>query len=260
METFKLFKRLGKSNPGNYAVGVTVDGESTVSVFLYKALGNMVTGDNLSTENCTLIDSKVYMFTEVFTGDGIQKTIYFTRFGKLTEPLSNDLFKSREGASVLGLLNIDYFTNSEVVTFNSVKKKYCFITTLPTITSLAVTITDYENNNDIYREFFNGSITIGTETPAGKFRKRMLLELPPNDSLAVIEAQIDIVTKILFLLLDKLPEESAQILAEFPQFPTVRSKLQDTSVLTVKSIDNCIKEFDGKQKIRNLQQEYYKLK
>ena len=93
-------------------------------------------------------------------------------------------------------------------------------------------------------------------------RKKVLLELDPNDSLSYMEAQLDILTKLVFTLLDALdPSIKNVIKSQFPDLNSVEAALMNTSLLNVKDIEHCMREINTtKTKVREIQQNYYEFK
>lgn len=93
------------------------------------------------------------------------------------------------------------------------------------------------------------------------FRRDMIKQLDPNQSLAYIEAQLDAVTKALFLMFEQLPDVKEKVDREFPELPDFISELNNTSVFSVKTTTDCLAEITKtKAKIRQLQAAYYAVK
>ena len=87
------------------------------------------------------------------------------------------------------------------------------------------------------------------------------MAVDPNDSLSGLEAQVDILTKIVIAFMEEFPDEFSKIKKEnffLNRFIEANSK---TSLLNIKTAEKCIEEM-SKQKtlIRNTQKKYYEEK
>ncbi|TCL76806.1 hypothetical protein EDC14_100188 [Hydrogenispora ethanolica] len=88
-------------------------------------------------------------------------------------------------------------------------------------------------------------------------KRKLLCEIDPNESLSAIEAQLDLLSLMVFRIIETIPEPKKY----FADFEDFRKTFDQTSVLTVKSMDKCLKEMTGiKKLIRTLQEEYYEKK
>lgn len=92
-------------------------------------------------------------------------------------------------------------------------------------------------------------------------RRKMLMAVDLNDSLSGLEAQVDILTKIVIAFMEEFPDEFSKIKKEnffLNRFIEANSK---TSLLNIKTAEKCIEEM-SKQKtlIRNTQKKYYEEK
>lgn len=204
----------------------------------------------------TVVDHADYELSDVFSGDGKQKSIFFTSQGFITEIIDLNRLKVREGRSVLELLSVK--SPMLNVKFNSLGDKYVVISTVPFVEGTEFAYTDIDNNVT-YSQVFGKEFTI-TPSKAADFRNKMLFHLSPNDNLAMLEAQLDILTAVFLKLLNKLPNEKNALVAQFPELLSAVEKTDRYSVLTVKPVDKCMEELEGKKRIRELQQKYYQLK
>lgn len=93
-------------------------------------------------------------------------------------------------------------------------------------------------------------------------RKKVLLELDANESLSYMEAQLDILTKLVFTLFDVLdPSIKNAVKLQFPNLTSVETALMNTSLLNVKDIEHCMREINStKSKVREIQHNYYEYK
>ncbi|CAK7048108.1 MAG: hypothetical protein PHAS_01419 [Phascolarctobacterium sp.] len=92
-------------------------------------------------------------------------------------------------------------------------------------------------------------------------RRKMLISIDPNDSLAALEAQLDILTGIVLTFMGNFPNEFSKMKKEEISLEKFLATYNETSVLEVKTVEKCIEEM-AKQKmlIRNSQKIYYREK
>lgn len=94
-----------------------------------------------------------------------------------------------------------------------------------------------------------------------KAREKLLRSCEPNMSLACMEAQLDILTRLVFLSLEANPTTSLEVAKTFPKLKEFTDIINDSSLLNVKAIDKCLSEIaNTKAKIRGLQAEYFAAK
>jgi len=179
-----------------------------------------------------------------------------TGFGELID--LNNISRSRDELCAQQLIDntndypnvVIYFHNSadEVLVFinSSVKTQYSY--------QLIDNKPAYLIAQNIYPDLVNVSNIWGA-------RKDMIWQLDPNQSLAYIEAQLDAVTKVLFLMLEQLPDVKAKLIQKFPELADLESELNNTSVFNVKAAADCLMEITKtKTKVRQLQTAYYAVK
>ncbi|MDR3565596.1 MAG: hypothetical protein P4N59_29730 [Negativicutes bacterium] len=91
-----------------------------------------------------------------------------------------------------------------------------------------------------------------------KARRAVVSSLDPNDSIAALESQVDILSQLVFSLLDAMPDCCGAAKVAFPQLDQFKAAVQATSVLTVKGAAVAIPELRAKkQQVRTLQQAYF---
>ncbi len=114
---------------------------------------------------------------------------------------------------------------------------------------------------DILNDCFDHKYDKASEK-ANYRRKKVLLELDANESLSYMEAQLDILTKLIFTLLEVAdPAIKNAIKLQFPELNIVEAALKNTSLLNIKDIEHCMKEINTtKAKVREIQQNYYEFK
>jgi hypothetical protein len=94
-----------------------------------------------------------------------------------------------------------------------------------------------------------------------KARQTVLYNLDPNDSIAYLEAQLDILNQLVFTMLDALPDVKKQVVGALPEYDDFKNCFADSNLMTVKPVDKCIAEIGAtKAKVRQLQKTYYAIK
>lgn len=90
-------------------------------------------------------------------------------------------------------------------------------------------------------------------------KQEIVMSLNPNNSLSYLEAQIDILTSIVFKILEVAdPSLREEIKTAIPELDLIETSLKTTSVLSIKTVDKCLEEFStGKLTTRTLQKAYY---
>jgi hypothetical protein len=86
-------------------------------------------------------------------------------------------------------------------------------------------------------------------------RRKLMVELDPNDSLSYLEAQLDIVTKIIIQVAEQYPH-LYNVIPELAQFKAV---FEETSVFNIKPVEDGLREMtEGKAKTRKYQEQYFR--
>lgn len=89
-------------------------------------------------------------------------------------------------------------------------------------------------------------------------KKKVLMELNPNTSLAALEAQVDLLTTIVITMLKNQPDLIKFIQKDISYLSSFEQVFTDTSLLTIKDSEKCLNEIkENKAKIRQVQIEYY---
>lgn len=92
-------------------------------------------------------------------------------------------------------------------------------------------------------------------------RKELLNQLDPNNSLSYIEAQLDMLTKLVITMLKSQPEVCEKVCQSFIDMPQFEQAFNETSVLSVKTAEKCLEElWSTKAKVRDLQRQYFEAK
>lgn len=79
-------------------------------------------------------------------------------------------------------------------------------------------------------------------------------------SLSCMDAQLEMITKMLMVIVDTNPDIAAAIEKAMPNIADIRKAIEDTSLLNIKNNDKLLKEINQKKYIRSVQESYYKLK
>lgn len=88
-------------------------------------------------------------------------------------------------------------------------------------------------------------------------RREILSSLDPNDTLSYLEAQVDILTKILL----ELVKSNTDIMEKIPELNLFKDVFEETNIFNVKSIQDGIQEMiNGKSKVRKYQKRYFEQK
>ncbi len=113
--------------------------------------------------------------------------------------------------------------------------------------------------NDVIREFYPDFIK---EQAIQIARYKVVSELDPNDSIAALEAQVDLLSKVMFGILHKLSlDDQGSILSQYPFLVQLEEVLNQYNVTKVKSEENCIAEITSKKRqVRQLQSIYHQIK
>lgn len=189
--------------------------------------------------------------------------MYYDNLGNLTTPIDNTKYitRSRDGFGVLKVL-FDINDTNPIMYFNTNGEKLCILSFLPIRTanmSFTVRAID-ELPNAVWISVFGESFS--TKVDVAKARRALLAESDPNDSLAYMEAQLDVLNEVVFSMYDTLTlDQQDSIKKVVPAFDEFRTLIGSHSVLTIKSEIKCLEELStGKAKIRKVQSDYYTAK
>jgi len=112
-----------------------------------------------------------------------------------------------------------------------------------------ITLFDYLCTN------VDGFISVNKEQNA---KKKVLMELNPNTSLAALEAQVDLLTELVISMLKNQPDLIKSVQKDIPYLSSFEQVFTDTSLLAIKDAEKCLNEIkETKAKIRQVQIEYY---
>ena len=94
-----------------------------------------------------------------------------------------------------------------------------------------------------------------------KYRKKLRENTEPRVSLSYMEAQLDIICQLMFLLLEQNKEFYNKAIELIPNLNDFKNTLNNTYITNIKSLQDCLNEIAiNKTKIRNIQKEYYEYK
>lgn len=89
-------------------------------------------------------------------------------------------------------------------------------------------------------------------------RKKFLSKLDPNNSLAYLEAQLDLLTQIVFIMLQEQPELRDRVCELFAGMTELQTVFSTTSVMSIKPVQQCLQEIrETKAAVREQQRIYF---
>jgi hypothetical protein len=218
-------------------------------------LSSITDPTTIDQENYTLLGTSQFKEDQL----AIDKKLMGIFKNRLTDVIDlESITESRDSLNILQLQDLDY--SKLLLTIYRLGDKYCIISDIPLQTDLSVTLlTSPTTSSDILSGFFGTDFT--NIQNLKKARVRVIVGADPNDSLAYMEAQLDILSQLVFAIYDLLPDTSKnKVVGLIPELFIYREKLESSYVMTVKPSDKCLQELDTKAKIRNLQSQYYMAK
>lgn len=200
--------------------------------------------DNNS-QTMSLVDEIVFNLQN-YNKTGIMFAVFVDNKNKLTLPINfSMILGSRDGFNLLRFYNVH--ETLPLITFCIIDNKTVIISNRQIKSNLPINITDKIEPKEIYIEVFGESYLNAHKI--GNARRKIMVELDPNNSLSYIEAQLDLLTAIAFgLLTDKQKEQFKEIWL-------------NTTVTNIKDFNRCMAELQmNKAKVRELQLQYYEEK
>lgn len=246
-------------------VDVVIDSGGNITITYFKsnfANANIEMTNTNTDADYTQISTIAFPLSDI-SAVGHSYAIYFDNMGNLTKPIDNTKYiaNSRDG---FGLLKVLFGINDSnpIIYLNSYNEKACVLC-YPPIRNANVTFAVRERNelpSEVWADIFGEDFSIRMN--GAKARKKLLAEADPNNSLSYIEAQLDILTEVVFSMYDHCTDEQqAAVRKAVPIFDEFRSLLGSYSILTIKSADKCLDELSTvKAQIRKYQLDYYKAK
>jgi len=244
-------------------IDVVVDSDDNITITYFKS---NLTNSDIETAHTdadyTKISSVTFPISDI-SAITHSYAIYFNNMGNLTAPIDNTKYitSSRNG---FGILQVMFGINDSnpIIYLNSNAEKLCILC-YPPIRNSNVAFTIRAKNeipNDVWIDEFGEAFS--SKVSVAKARRTLLIESDPNNSLSYIEAQLDILTKIVFSIYDNCTaDQQAAIQKVVPAFGEFRTLIDSHSVLTIKSEVKCLEELsNGKAKIREFQSDYYTAK
>lgn len=244
-------------------IDVIVDSDDNITITYFKS---NLTNSNIETVHTdtdyTQISSVTFSISDI-SAINHSYAIYFNNMGSLTAPIDNTKYitSSRNG---FGILKVMFGVNDSnpIIYLNSNTEKLCILC-YPPIRNSNVAFTVRAKNeipNDVWIDVFGD--TFSSKVSVAKARRTLLTESDPNNSLSYIEAQLDILTEIVFSIYDNCTaDQQTAIQKVIPVFDEFRTLIASHSVLTIKSEVKCLEELStGKAKIRKVQSDYYAAK
>lgn len=210
------------------------------------------------TENTYVLSEEKVVRKDDVIIDGVMVGIYKNSSGKLTDPVNmTKINYAREGNGLLGLYNI--IEKNPVIIFYCISEQCCVISNKPLKSEYPVIIRDRnEMPKDILADIVGDAYL--KRHAVGNAKRALLLEMNPNTSLAALEAQVDILTNLVLLLVE-LSSQKAEVITALPKFTEFAQLFADTSLLGSKGMNACLNEMrQTKMRFRKLQADYYSVK
>ena len=189
----------------------------------------------------------------------------YSRFCVLIDKMGNlmavadldALSNSRDGFSGIQFLQQAGDQFALALYFHDTAADYVMATFIPTMTTSTYTV---KAQSETFGQMIMAVIPAAENVlNINKAKAALLLGVDPNSSLAGLEAQVDLLTNLVFLLLEaQTPAIQQQISTEFPELSSFQAACSANSVTTVKSAANCVTKLTNvKALVRQLQKTYY---
>ena len=89
-------------------------------------------------------------------------------------------------------------------------------------------------------------------------QKKLIKLLDSNESLSYIEPQLDILSSVVFKMVEAIDGLADKVKADITYYDSFKKSVVDNAVTTVKSADKCLEEINNiKAKVREVQTKYY---
>lgn len=232
--------------------------EASVDIEYYVADASHLNGGNITEGDFILTASQTFD-NEILFQDTHMVGVYLDKNGELVAVNMSNIYKSRGGKTLFDLININ--TDSEpLIIFKWYLGKYVIISSHALKCNLPYIIDGEEKQPLQFYIQYYGEDYVKAHA-IGNAKRNLLVSMDPNQSLAYIEAQLDMVTRVLCYLLDKNPDIKASLIEGFPELPEFMSELLNSSVFNIKTSEKCLEEIkNGKSRARDLQKAYYHIK
>jgi hypothetical protein len=179
--------------------------------------------------------------------------LYFSDFGDL---IVCDWEKASLANSNFALKEVTSDRSAKCV-FYSNGTDYAILCHLPLKTSETCEETTVNTYWSKYFQPLFGSSFNSSFFKIKKAKRDLISDLDYSVSLAYLEAQVDILSKLMFTLLDA----HSEITGSIGEYADIKRAVSNTSVLNIKSIAKCLEEINiNKQNVRTLQEAYYAAK
>jgi len=209
-----------------------------------------------------------YLITSVQTFDLNQIFRPYSKFGVVLDKMKemsgivdlDAIYTSRDGFTAMN--TFAHITDQLVVLlyFHDSPSNYVMTTHLVTRTNVPYTLNE---SKILFNNVVLGQIPAASTVFSNVAAKQTLLtSIDPNTSLSGLEAQVDILSSLVFALLDAQATTAQQEIATaIPQVAEFRSACATHNLTSVKPIEACLQEIRNvKGLIRFQQQQYYAAK
>lgn len=210
-------------------------------------------------DNETIIDSITFS-ESLINSRGATFGVFCTGSNKLTMPINMTMFQmTREGKSLGEIYDIN--STRPLVMYFVWGTKIVIIVDRHIATNLQNIIENvyFKSPDEIYADLFGSKFTKNMNIT--KKKKELIANLSPNETLAYVDSQIDILTKILINILDNNPSIKNNVLQDLPNLQTFIDAYHSTNLLNIKNFDKCVNEIiETKGKVRDKQNDFYQYK
>lgn len=125
---------------------------------------------------------------------------------------------------------------------------------LPTLCNPGITFSEFEGSFAKVMNLINPNVSIENNYA----KEDICKNAPVLDSLAYLEAQVDVLSKMVFLLAKANKDYKYILENSIPEFQKYKEAVESNSILNIKNMERCIDEINiNKKKVRELQKEYY---
>lgn len=203
--------------------------------------------------------SKIFNLSDFFEPYKSFEVYFMEAYTKLSEPYNKPI--TRDGIYMYK----DYYRleNTEnpafIIYFHKTVEQFLVICNSNPVNKECI---DKEYNNkrisEIISEIFPEYIS---HLKARDARRKMLMNIDPNNSLSGLEAQVDVLTEIVITFMKKFPNEFSKLQIDNSFLNDFINSYSKVSLLNVKTAEKCIDEMvQQKEIIRISQKNYYEEK
>ncbi len=214
---------------------------------------------DFSKENYHLMDQKIYCFAD-FAIPGKSFHFLLSKNSLISQPIDGyELWASRDGIDSY-CNHFGYRATPLISIYFNTVDDYVLMSYKPLVTTNNYVIrAKNEDFSKIIQELYPDCINARNIRMA---RYNVTSKLDPNDSIASLEAQLDLLSQILFGIFHRLStDDQNAMVRQFPFLFQLEDAINQYGVTNVKSDKNCIsKIINKKRQVRQLQSLYHQIK